>query len=128
MDKQMKDYIDTGLIANQLRNLRHITFEVTDRCNLNCKYCGYGDFYGNYDTRDEKGLSIEKTTLFLDYIVSYWNNPGVSPDKYIYIGFYGGEPLLNMELIKHVVNYLKKVVIPAYGWWTAEQGNLSSAT
>ncbi len=49
MDKQIKKYIDTGLIANQLRNLRQITFEVTDRCNLKCKYCGYGEFYDNYD-------------------------------------------------------------------------------
>lgn len=26
-------------------NLRQLTFEVTDDCNLCCKYCGYGDMY-----------------------------------------------------------------------------------
>jgi len=113
MNNQEKKYIDAGLIANQLSDLRQIVFEVTDLCNLNCKYCGYGDFYGNYDTREAKNLSIEKAILFMEYIVSYWkNNPSVSPYKYIYIGFYGGEPLLNMRLIKQVVNYFKKVVIP----------------
>ncbi len=105
MNDQEKIYIDAGFIANQLSDLRQIVFEVTDLCNLNCKYCGYGDFYGNYDTREAKNLSIEKAILFMEYIVSYWkNNPSVSPYKYIYIGFYGGEPLLNMRLIKQVVN------------------------
>lgn len=71
-----KKYIDAGFIANQLSDLRQIVFEVTDLCNLNCKYCGYGDFYDNYDTREKKGLPIEKATLFMDYIFSYWkNNP-----------------------------------------------------
>jgi uncharacterized protein len=113
MDIQDKEIIDTKLIAYQLRNLRQITFEVTERCNLKCKYCGYGDFYGNYDTRDTKELPIKKASLFLNYIINYWKeNPAISHDKYIYIGFYGGEPLLNMGLIKYVINYLKKIVIP----------------
>ena len=29
-------------IFSKLVNLEQLTFEVTDACNLNCKYCGYG--------------------------------------------------------------------------------------
>ena len=109
----MKDYIGAESIAYTLRNLRQIVFEVTDSCNLKCKYCGYGDFYTNYDSRAEKKLSFEKARMFLDYLIKYWKDyPSTSSEKYIYIGFYGGEPLLNMGLIKDIVNYLKKIEIP----------------
>lgn len=107
------NYISTELIKAQLRNLRQIVFEVTDNCNLNCKYCGYGEFYGNYDKRVKKNLPSKKAILFLDYLISFWkDNPSTSSDKYIYIGFYGGEPLLNINLIKNIIDYLKKISIP----------------
>ena len=32
-------------ILHQLVNLEQLTFEVTDSCNLKCKYCGYGELY-----------------------------------------------------------------------------------
>lgn len=108
-----KEYINSYLILTQIRNLKQIVFEVTDHCNLKCKYCGYGEFYENYDTRDRTELPIGKAKLFLDYIINFWKeNPSVSPHKYIYIGFYGGEPLLNMKFIKNIVHYLKTVSIP----------------
>lgn len=113
MKNTKTEYINPEIIAFQLRNLRQIVFEVTDSCNLKCKYCGYGEFYGNYDSRVEKKLSFEKAKLFLDYIINFWkNNPSISSEKYIYIGFYGGEPLLNMDFIREIVSYLKKISIP----------------
>ena len=36
-------------IFENLLNLKQITFEVTDACNLKCNYCGYGDMYFGYD-------------------------------------------------------------------------------
>jgi uncharacterized protein len=107
------NFIDQKLVALQLRNLRQIVFEVTDRCNLKCKYCGYGDFYDDYDLRTQKEMPFKTARLFIDYIINYWkNNPSVSTEQYIYIGFYGGEPLLNIRLIKSIVAYLKKIVLP----------------
>ncbi len=38
-------------IEYNLINLKQITFEITDDCNLVCKYCGYGDLYYGYDKR-----------------------------------------------------------------------------
>lgn len=34
-----------GDIYTQLINLRQLTFEITDACNLKCEYCGYGELY-----------------------------------------------------------------------------------
>ncbi len=34
-----------------LANTEHISFEVTDSCNMKCVYCGYGELYNGYDER-----------------------------------------------------------------------------
>lgn len=49
-----KRYLTPAQIYYSLANLRQITFEVTDACNLKCKYCGYGEFYDDYDRRSNK--------------------------------------------------------------------------
>ena len=35
-------------LEQNLANLNTLLIEVTDGCNLSCKYCGYGELYGNY--------------------------------------------------------------------------------
>ena len=45
------DYSSEAIKMN-LANLRQLLIEVTDACNLKCKYCGYGDLYANYDKRN----------------------------------------------------------------------------
>lgn len=49
-------------IDEALCNTRQIIFEVTDNCNLQCYYCGYGNLYNNYDPRINKKLNFK---LFL---------------------------------------------------------------
>lgn len=46
--------LENDIIEKNLMNLGQITFEVTDACNLKCKYCGYGEFYGHYDNRNNQ--------------------------------------------------------------------------
>ena len=42
--------IDEKQIKNNLINLKQIVFEVTEKCNLNCKYCGLSEqLYKTYD-------------------------------------------------------------------------------
>ena len=49
-------YLNKEVIYSNIRNLSQVTFEVTDACNLQCKYCGYGELYDGYDTRKSKML------------------------------------------------------------------------
>jgi len=96
-------------VESTLANLRQITFEVTDACNLRCAYCGYGKFYENYDKRKNKNLATESAKTLLRYFLKLWNSPlNISHQKNIYISFYGGEPLLNMSFIKDIVEFVKK--------------------
>ena len=50
MDKFRK--ISPMEIEYNLMNLKQLIFEVTDACNLRCKYCGYADLYEGYDQRE----------------------------------------------------------------------------
>ncbi len=48
------------MIKNSLANTPQITFEVTDLCNLDCVYCGYGKLYSDHDERTNKNWSLLK--------------------------------------------------------------------
>lgn len=70
--------------------------------------------YQGYDERINKQLPIHKAIRLLEYLFQYWNSP--YPFSYkidTYIGFYGGEPLLNMPFIKDVINWIRKQNCPS---------------
>ncbi len=97
-------------IKKAVANSTHVVFEVTERCNLKCKYCGYGEYYETHGDRFNKEMTFEKAKLLLDYLYQYWNSPdNLSYGKKIIISFYGGEPLLNFHLIQQVVNYSQQL-------------------
>jgi uncharacterized protein len=103
----MKQYINANHIAFALTNTPQLVFEVTDACNLRCRYCAYGKFYEDYDMRKNKTLSIEKAIRLIDYMSNLWSsNQNISTKNFISISFYGGEPLLNMPFIKAIVNHV----------------------
>jgi uncharacterized protein len=68
---------------------------VTNNCNLACRYC-----YASKVTRDLKKqvmpFSIAKKSV--DFLFS-------QEKEYYQIAFFGGEPLMNFDLIKKVVSY-----------------------
>lgn len=63
-----KRYLTPAQIYYSLANLRQITFEVTDACNLKCKYCGYGEFYDDYDRRSNKMMPFTMAKQVIDYL------------------------------------------------------------
>ena len=45
--------IDEKVIKNNLINLKNMVFEVTEMCNLKCKYCGLSErLYKKYDVKN----------------------------------------------------------------------------
>ena len=108
-----KVYITTDDIKHQLANLKQLTFEVTDACNLHCKYCAYGELYNDYDQRENKTISTSASIKLIDYLVAFWNsNKNISASHNVYISFYGGEPLLNMPFIETIVEYVEQLQCP----------------
>ena len=100
------------LIRQNLACLRQLLIEVTDSCNLRCKYCGYGEFYNNYDQRETKNQTFGNVKILIDYLAVLWKSEyNISQDNMVMIGFYGGEPLVNMKLIKEVIAYVESLNI-----------------
>ena len=102
--------INIAGLKNNVKDISQVLFEVTQHCNLKCRYCVYNGDY--YFARNKSNLSLEFETAkgCLDYI-----NKLISArqKKELTISFYGGEPLLNSDLIKRIVNYSKAL----FGSW-----------
>ena len=97
-------------VERQLSNVKQVTFEITDACNLNCQYCGYGDIYNDYDKRNETYMNSQVAQTLIGYLANFWNSDtNTSYAKDIFISFYGGEPLLHMSFIKDVVSYCEQL-------------------
>jgi uncharacterized protein len=109
----MENLIFSNDIKQAISNLSNLVFEVTDLCNLKCKYCGYGEFYENHDPRKKNVFPVKSAIALLDYMTELWKSKSnTSYSQEIYIGFYGGEPLLNIEFIHKIVAYTEKIQIP----------------
>lgn len=105
---------DTSFVRKNFDATQQIIFEVTDKCNLNCTYCSYGSLYTNYDARFKKDIDFETIKVVLDYFTPKWKKraKGNYKEK-INISFYGGEPLLRLDLIKKTISYLEKLDLPS---------------
>ena len=86
-------------------NLSSITLQVTQNCNLRCSYCIYSGSYVNR-THNNKRMKVETAIKAVDFLHQH-----SAQSQIITIGFYGGEPLLEFDLIKEVVHYAEKLFL-----------------
>ncbi|WP_413575934.1 radical SAM protein [Bdellovibrio sp. HCB290] len=89
--------VTTHKLAQEIRSL---TINVTQICNLKCTYCAAGGD-GTYGAAQTK-ISVEKTLPQLKYFLDKLPDTGT-----FRIGFIGGEPLLYPEGIRAISNYVK---------------------
>ncbi|MCU0285312.1 MAG: radical SAM protein [Acidobacteria bacterium] len=114
-----KKYGDIPLLNRGIVRSADMILITTDSCNLRCKYCVYSAFYSNsgYRTHGEKIMPFEVAQKAIDRFFSYNDSPifhGYA-DRNLNIAFYGGEPLLNFDLIKEGILYAKKKKRDHYG-------------
>jgi uncharacterized protein len=96
-------------LSKDVSRIEAISFEVTQKCNLQCTYCIYGEMYNNLENDHNKELSIDKAEILIDFLFNEYKSENfTSINKKITIGFYGGEPLLNFKLIKKIIEYSNK--------------------
>ena len=96
------EHPDTAMLSHTLNEkMEYLLLQVTQECNLRCHYCVYG---GNYETRvhSDLNMDISLAEKAIDYYLEH-----SSQAAELMVGFYGGEPLLKMDLIKHCVSYIK---------------------
>lgn len=85
-------------VENSKKNgISSITLMISQECNLRCKYC-----YGEGGEYSHKGkMSIEVAKKAVDFFISQANG-----DK-LNICFFGGEPLMNFDVVREIVSYTK---------------------
>jgi uncharacterized protein len=88
---------------------KQLLLETTQGCNMRCAYCCYSERYHNTRTHGSQSMSFETARKALDFFMRGFQKTCYgNPLKKCAISFYGGEPLLNFNLIKDVVQYLKE--------------------
>jgi len=82
---------------DKFSRVANITFDITDKCNMDCIYC-----YA-YTKKKKKIMKFETARLMIDFMQNNKDYDSLS------ISFTGsGEPTLAFNLIKKIVNYAKK--------------------
>lgn len=90
-------------IKDKLNNdLHQLTLVVTEQCNLRCKYCVYSGNYYYERTHSNRKMPLDLAFKAIDFLFSHARDSAK-----IYISFYGGEPLLEFNLVKKCVEYVK---------------------
>jgi uncharacterized protein len=94
-------YPDIGIINKSVdikNTLERITLHVSNDCNLRCKYCYAAG--GSYKQKREM-MSLQTAAKFVDFC-------SINFGKISQIVFFGGEPMLNIEVMKFICNRFKK--------------------
>lgn len=90
----LKETLDNGV--------ENVTLEVTEKCNLRCKYCIYNPSHKEYREFGHRDMSWETAKKAIDFLRDHSKDA-----EHVHIGFYGGEPLLNFKLVEQAVEYAK---------------------
>lgn len=103
--------LNETMVKDSIIHASRISFEVTDYCNLKCTYCSCGELYTKTEIRNQKNASTIHAICLLKY---YFEHKEIDKRKKFDIGFYGGEPLINIKFIKEIVGIVNT--------YTSEQG------
>ncbi len=81
--------------------VKALCLHVAHSCNLNCSYCfaSQGRFHG-----ERALMSFETGKRAIDFLVE-----NSSSRRNLEVDFFGGEPLLNWEVVKQIVAYARSI-------------------
>lgn len=82
------------------RGFNDSVLQVTRDCNFCCRYCQFASNNDISRKHEKQHMSLAIAKQAVDFIMNH------STDAYtINIAFYGGEPLLNIKLIREILEY-----------------------
>ncbi len=97
--KQEPDYYD---VVNRETDPPFFVIHLTEKCNLKCKYC----FEGEKGVRNMNEDTVEKLILFIKK----------NEYKKFTIRFFGGEPTMNLSLMKYILDRMDEEFPDAEGY------------
>lgn len=109
MRSEIEELKSSGVLFVEDRNfsyqgkrtdIKALCLHICHDCNLKCKYCFASE--GTYNTaRDYMSEEVAKAAI--DFLIE---NSG--DRKSLEVDFFGGEPLLNLDVVKSCVNYARE--------------------
>lgn len=105
-------------------NTLSVTFQVTDACNLKCKYCYQINKHTNV-------MKLETAKKFIDLLINDDENVQHMYDtrrgKSVIIEFIGGEPFLEVDLMEQIYDYfIEQCIIHDHPWATSHMISVCS--
>ena len=81
--------------------IKALCLHIAHTCNLNCSYCfaSQGKYHG-----ERALMSFEVGKRALDFLIE---NSGTR--RNLEVDFFGGEPLMNFEVVKQIVKYARSI-------------------
>jgi uncharacterized protein len=94
---------DPQLVASAIAGLKQsgpemVVLGLTEACNFRCDYCYYSGAYADSRGHSGKTISIETALAAVEWYFGF-------PRKEYRIGFYGGEPLLELPLLRAIADH-----------------------
>ena len=88
-------------LKNRMTDIKALCLHVAHTCNLNCEYCfaAQGKYHGQRSL-----MSFEVGKQALDFLVA---NSGTR--RNLEVDFFGGEPLMNWDVVKRLVEYARSI-------------------
>lgn len=81
-------------------SVQAVCLEITEECNLRCAYCIYHDHFKEKRNYGRKAMSLDVALKAIDFLKAH-----SSQCDQVFVGFYGGEPLMRFPFIKSCVDY-----------------------
>ncbi len=92
--------IEVPATFSQKPLVKSVCLHIAHDCNLRCGYC----FAGTGDFGHDRGLmSKEVAERAIEFIIEN-SGPRINSE----IDFFGGEPLMNMDTVRHAVSYVRR--------------------
>lgn len=123
---ELKEYTGKDIELELLKNgYNQLVIEVTSACNFRCKYCVFSGAYQNQRIHDTQNMSKAIAFKAIDqYFTLIKQGKEYNPDRTPVLSFYGGEPLVNFELIKECVKYTKEIYDGKVNYTITTNGSL----
>lgn len=98
---------DFVLTAAEKPIVKALCLNIAHDCNLACKYCFASQ--GDYGGVKREHMSFDVAKRAVDFLIAHSENR-----QHLEIDFFGGEPLVNWDVVKQTVAYIENEA-PKYG-------------
>ena len=94
-------FINNNIIINGIKPspIKALCLNISHDCNLKCKYC-----FASKENCSRELMSFETAKNSIDFLIKNSGNI-----KNLEVDFFGGEPLLNFEVVKKTVEYARNL-------------------